>query len=231
MIAKDAIRSSSSIFISSWLAARMPSGVAGRISGRQSRPASSNSWVAMPFWISWPTPLPTQCWTTWSSGPTTGPASTVCPRCSTAAGCVRRDPCTSFVPMARCHKRWRSRLAIPPELGPVADVLSELRDRVRTIETDQAAERLRTGRRVLGRRAALGQSWHDRPTSYEPRRNLRPRVATPNKWARMETVMRNRAFVEEYADAHARWRGGGEAVFPPGTYWLQRFASVLVLEA
>jgi REP-associated tyrosine transposase len=122
-------------------------------------------------------------------------------------------------------------LTIPSELGPVADVISELSDRVRAIETERAAERQRTGRRVLGRRAVLGQSWHACPTSYEPRRNLRPRVATPNRWARVEALMRNRAFVEEYADARARWRGGAAAVFPPGTYWLQRFASVPVLEA
>jgi hypothetical protein len=32
----------------------------------------------------------------------------------------------------------------------------------------------------------------------------------------------------EYADGRARWRDGYPAVFPPGTYWLQRFASVLV---
>jgi hypothetical protein len=40
--------------------------------------------------------------------------------------------------------------------------------------------------------------------------------------------MRNRAFVVEYADARARWRDGAAAVFPPGTYWLPRFASVPV---
>jgi len=121
-------------------------------------------------------------------------------------------------------------LTIPSELGPAADVLVELRERVCAIETERMAERQRTGGRVLGRRAVLEQSWHDCPTSYEPRRNLRPRVATLNKWARVEALMRNRAFVAEYADARARWRDGAAAVFPPGTYWLQRFASVAVLE-
>jgi putative transposase len=121
-------------------------------------------------------------------------------------------------------------LTIPLELGPAAEVLAELRDRVGAIEAERAAERQRTGGRVLGRRAVLDQSWHDCPTSSEPRRNLRPRVATLNKWARMEALMRNRAFVAEYADARARWRDGAAAVFPPGTYWLQRFACVPVLE-
>jgi len=117
-------------------------------------------------------------------------------------------------------------LTIPPELGPAAAVLSELRDQVHAIEAERAAERLRTGRRVLGRRAVLAQSWRDRPTSHEPRRNLRPRVASPNKWARIEALQRNRAFAAAYASARERWREGAPAVFPPGTYWLQRFASV-----
>jgi hypothetical protein len=121
-------------------------------------------------------------------------------------------------------------LTIPPELGPPAAVISTLRERVRIVELDRAAERLRTGRRVLGRRAVLAQSWRDHPASCEPRQNLRPRVAARSKWARIEALMRNRAFAEAYADARARWRDGVPAVFPPGTYWLQRFASVPVFE-
>jgi len=44
-------------------------------------------------------------------------------------------------------------LTIPAELGPAAAVLSELRDRVRAVELERAAERARTGRsrRGLGR--------------------------------------------------------------------------------
>jgi hypothetical protein len=66
-------------------------------------------------------------------------------------------------------------LTIPAELGPAAAALTELRDRVRSVELERASERVRTGRRVQGRRAVLAQSWCDRPASHEPRRNLRPR--------------------------------------------------------
>jgi len=121
-------------------------------------------------------------------------------------------------------------LTLPAELGPAAAVLSELRDRVRAVELEREAERARTGRRVLGRRAVLAQSWRDYPASVEPRRNLRPQVASRNKWARIEALLRNRAFATEYASARERWRDGIPAVFPPGTYWLQRFAAVPVLE-
>lgn len=120
-------------------------------------------------------------------------------------------------------------LTIPAELGAASPVLSELRDRVRAIELECAGERARTGRRVLGRRAVLAQSWRDHPASVEPRRNLRPQVASRSKWARVEALLRNRAFVVEYASARDRWQHGIPVVFPLGTYWLQRFASAPVL--
>lgn len=122
-------------------------------------------------------------------------------------------------------------LTLPPELGPVEAVRAELRDRVQRIEAERAAERRRTGGRVLGRRAVLAQSWRDAPDSCEPRRTLRPQVASRSPWPRVEALLRNRAFIRDYADARARWRDGVAAVFPPGTYWLQRFASVLVSAA
>jgi putative transposase len=120
-------------------------------------------------------------------------------------------------------------LTIPSELGPAGEVVSELRERVRAVEHERAIERQRTGRRVLGRHDVLAQSWRDRPATVEPRRNLRPRVATRSKWARIEALVRNRIFAVDYAAARERWRDGLAVVFPPGTYWLQRFASVAVL--
>jgi len=97
-------------------------------------------------------------------------------------------------------------------------------------EEERAAERQRTGGRVHGRRAVLAQSWRDQPASHEPRRNLRPRIATRSTWGRLEALLRDRAFAVDYADARARWKDGDAAVFPPGTYWLQRFASVPIRE-
>jgi hypothetical protein len=119
-------------------------------------------------------------------------------------------------------------LTIPSELGPAEAVISELRTRVRDRESKCTAERHRSGRRVLGRRAVLAQSWRDQPSSHEPRRNLRPRVASQNRWARLEALARNRVFLAEYADARCRWQDGVAAAFPAGTYWLQRFACVPV---
>jgi hypothetical protein len=47
----------------------------------------------------------------------------------------------------------------------------------------------------------------------------------------MEALMRNRTFVDDCADARARWRDGVAAAFPAGTDCLQRFASVPILRA
>jgi hypothetical protein len=121
------------------------------------------------------------------------------------------------------------RLTIPPELGPEAEVLEDLRERVTTAVASLASQRQRTGQRVLGRRAVLRQSWQARPTSPEPRRNLRPQVAARSEWARIEALLRNREFVVEYVAARGGWQKGASVTFPIGTYWLRRFANVPVV--
>jgi REP element-mobilizing transposase RayT len=141
-----------------------------------------------------------------------------------------RRPVHFFRPNGGMPDELEMALTIPSELGHVAEVLSELRDRVQRVELEQVAERQRTGGRVLGRRAVLAQSWRGQPGNREPRRNLRPRIATRSQWARVEALMRNRSFVLEYADARSRWRAGVAAVFPQGTYWLHRFAAAPVSE-
>jgi len=87
-----------------------------------------------------------------------------------------------------------------------------------------AAERLRSGARVLGRKAVLAQRWRDRPATREPRRQLDPRVAARSKWSRIEALMRNRDFRALYAAAREAFVAGvRDVVFPAGTYWLRRF--------
>ncbi len=117
-------------------------------------------------------------------------------------------------------------LTIPPELGDPAEILAQLRDRVAAVEAEHDRLRMETGRRVLGRARILGQSWRDSPTSREPRRNLRPRVAARSKWARIQALQRNREFVIAHRDARAALLRGTPIPFPPGTYWLRRFANV-----
>jgi REP element-mobilizing transposase RayT len=119
-------------------------------------------------------------------------------------------------------------LTLPPEAGDPDELKRLLRERVAAVEAEQAAIRARTGRRVLGRRRVLRQSWRDCPTSHEPRRGLRPRIACKNKWARIEALQRNKQFVAEYRLARRAWLAGTPIPFPPGTYWLRRFVGVPV---
>ena len=72
----------------------------------------------------------------------------------------------------------------------------------------------------------LRQSWRAYPASHEPRRNLRPRLAALNQWARIEAIHRNREFLAAYRDARRCLLAGDPIPFPVGTYWLRRFAHV-----
>ena len=116
--------------------------------------------------------------------------------------------------------------ALPPELGDSQQLRAELRAQVAAVEAAMTAERMRTGARVLGRRMILRQSWRACPESHEPRRNLRPRLAACNQWARIEAIHRNREFLAAYRDARRCWLAGAPIPFPVGTYWLRRFAHV-----
>jgi putative transposase len=139
-----------------------------------------------------------------------------------------RRPLHFFRPDGPMPDEIEMSLTLPPELGPAEPLRVELRDRVARIEAEHAAERRRTGRRVQGRRAVLAQSWRGQPESREPRRNMRPRVASHSRWSRIEALLRDRVFIRDYTDARARWQDGVVAMFPLGTYWLRRFASIAV---
>jgi putative transposase len=109
-----------------------------------------------------------------------------------------------------------------------AEFAALVAERVRHVEETVLAERRRTGARVLGRRGVLGQKWSDRPRSQEPRRGLNPRVAARSKWSRIEALVRNNAFRDAYAAARAAFIAGvRDVLFPPGTYWLRRFACAM----
>lgn len=119
-------------------------------------------------------------------------------------------------------------LKLPDHVIDKAEFLDELRRRITAVEEEYARQRQATGRGVLGRRRVLRQSWRESPTSREPRRGLRPRVAARNQWQRVMMLMRNEVWQAAYRDARKKWLAGLPAIFPHGTYWLKRFASVRV---
>ena len=117
-------------------------------------------------------------------------------------------------------------LVLPPELGDAEAFRAEIRGQVEAAEAAVMAERRQTGACVLGRRAVLQQSWRACPTRPEPRRQLRPRIASCSQWTRVEAHQRNRQFLAAYRAAREHWVAGTLIPFPIGTYWLRRFAHV-----
>src|SRR5512137_227219 len=87
-----------------------------------------------------------------------------------------------------------------------------VRENVAQAEAKAAAERLEKGIRIVGRKAVLRQDWNASPGTREPRRGLSPRVACKNKWARIEALQRNQAFLDQYRAARADHLAGHEAV-------------------
>jgi putative transposase len=119
-------------------------------------------------------------------------------------------------------------LHLPPELvcDSRATFSARLQERVASEELKAATERRRTGRAIVGRAVVRAQRWSDSPRSREPRRKLDPRVACRNTWRRIEALARNKVWLEAYRNARAAFLKGASAIFPPGTFWLQRHARV-----
>ena len=113
------------------------------------------------------------------------------------------------------------------EATPHAEFAGMIKERVLAFEQSAAAERRARGIRVLGRDGILKQNWNASPNSYAPHFGLDPHVAAKNKWSRIEALARNKAFLEAYLDARTRLKSGAkDVVFPAGTWWLRRHASV-----
>jgi hypothetical protein len=107
-----------------------------------------------------------------------------------------------------------------------AEFAQLLMERIEAVEVQARGERIATGRSVLGIKGVLRQPRNATPENPEPRRQINPRVAARSKWRRIEALARNKAFAEAYTAARKAFAQGLEVLFPDGTYWLRRFASV-----
>ena len=112
-----------------------------------------------------------------------------------------------------------------------AEYAKLVREQVDHAVAKAKAERLEKGIKLVGRKGVLRQRWNDSPNTREPRRGLSPRVACNNKWARIEALQRNKAFLDQYRAARADHLAGKEAIFPPGTWWLCRYAGLKSAES
>jgi len=86
-------------------------------------------------------------------------------------------------------------------------------------------ERGEQGKGFLGVKAIVEQSPTATPWSIESGGQLNPRVASPDKWRRIQAHQRDKAWQEHYREALEQYRAGNTSVvFPAGTYWMVRYA-------
>ena len=111
---------------------------------------------------------------------------------------------------------------LPTEMG-VGESVKTMKAAANEREAKVRAQFLAEGRHFMGPRSVKAQSIYDSPQSHEARRGTSPRVATRDKWRRIESLQRLAAFVRDYRAALAKWRlGARDVVFPPGSYAMKR---------
>jgi REP element-mobilizing transposase RayT len=118
--------------------------------------------------------------------------------------------------------RARLQVCRPPGFENDDSFVDSLLDQLRRAEDRAAVELEGQGRSFLGAARVLAQNPNARPAPGEPRRALSPRVASRNKWKRIEALLRLGEFRRAYRDALAAWTvGSRDTSFPAGT-WLMR---------
>lgn len=113
----------------------------------------------------------------------------------------------------------RLQLTAPPGFSSVEEFRERLS--VALAEREERAAQ-QAGAGFLGAVRILAQKPTGRPAPGEPRRGLNPRVASLDKWKRIEALKRLLEFLRAYRAAWAaRREGRADFVFPYGTYQLR----------
>ncbi|MBT8495880.1 MAG: hypothetical protein KJO07_22745, partial [Deltaproteobacteria bacterium] len=111
---------------------------------------------------------------------------------------------------------------IPVEADSRRELLERLGQAVKAEERRLRSKLSAAGRRFIGRARVLAQNWFDSPQSSEPRRRLAPRIASRDRWRRIELLQRVTSFWREHRDALVRFLAGErDVLFPPGTYLMR----------
>ncbi|WP_242344711.1 transposase [Anaeromyxobacter terrae] len=123
-----------------------------------------------------------------------------------------------FDPKGALPDKAMLQLTAPPGFASA----DEFRAKLEVALAEREEQAARGGRGFLGVARVLAQKATGRPASGEPRRSLNPRVASRDKWKRIETLGRLVEFLRAYRSAWASRRAGNaEAIFPPGTYLMR----------
>lgn len=118
-------------------------------------------------------------------------------------------------------------LVCPKGFGSIDELRQRLTDALTEREDRAARELAEAGRSFMGVRKVLAQSPFARPAPGEPRRGLKPRLASRDKWKRVEAIGRLKAFLAEYREAWRSFKAGArDAAFPEGTYGMRVWCGV-----
>ncbi len=119
------------------------------------------------------------------------------------------------------------RLVCPEGFSSVEALRRQLTKALEEREDRAVRDLAEAGRSFMGARKVLAQKPFARPATEEPRRTLKPRVASRNKWRRLEAITRLKTFVAEYREAWRAFKAGArEVVFPEGTYGMRVWCGV-----
>jgi REP-associated tyrosine transposase len=134
-----------------------------------------------------------------------------------------RRPRTFFREMGSMPASITLELTTPPLSEPSEREAQRHIDRVVAERELEVRGRVcASGRKFVGRRAVIEQDPFASPATREVRRGLSPRVASRNKWLRIETLLECVEFAKEYADALMAWcREQRDTIFPAGTYLMR----------
>jgi hypothetical protein len=125
-------------------------------------------------------------------------------------------------------------LVRPEDLYPGlsdTEARAQLRDKAREKSHAIAKQLKKDGGSFMGMKRVRKQPTNSSPDTRAPRRGIRPTVAG-NKWARIEALQRNEAFLESHRDARLRFEAGErDVVFPLGTYLMVRRYGVAVAKS
>lgn len=110
----------------------------------------------------------------------------------------------------------------PPGFEADSRFSGTVRDLLREAEASAAADQATRGLAFLGVARVLAQRPGAAPREREPLRGLVPRIATRDRWRRVEALLRLAGFARAYREALEAWRTGvRDVLFPAGT-WLMR---------
>jgi putative transposase len=114
-------------------------------------------------------------------------------------------------------------LTAPPVPGPPEKRMPLVYDMAKAFMAQTVADRKRKGLSFAGADAVRRQPWSNAPNTREPRRKRSPRIATRDKWRRIEAIRRDQQFAQLYRACRARWCAGDRDIeWPPGTYKMHR---------